>query len=114
LYSSDIVTNRDESARSRGKQAVIGYFANAAATLDFDIFVRPLEYFGDANRVIQVGREIFRVKRTGATHEADWAWAFDVEDRRITRILAIQDLSGIADEVADALAKAQNAGEVSI
>jgi hypothetical protein len=32
---------------------------------------------------------------------------FDVEDGRISRILAIQDLSGVTDEVAEALAKAQ-------
>ena len=92
---------------ARGKQAVIGYFANAAATLEFDIFVRPLEYFGDGNRVVQLGGEVFRVKETGARHEADWAWVFDVEDGRITRILAIQDLAGVAEEVAEALAKAQ-------
>ena len=91
----------------RGKQAVIGYFAHAAATLEFNPFVRPLAYFADGNRVVQLGGETFRVKQTGATHEADWAWLFDVEDGRITRILAIQDLSGVADEVAEALAKAQ-------
>jgi ethanolamine utilization protein EutQ len=91
----------------RGKQAVIGYFANAAATLEYDIFVRPLEYYGNGKRVVQLGGEIFRVKATGATHEADWAWVFDVEDGRITRILAIQELSGVADEVAEALDKAQ-------
>jgi ethanolamine utilization protein EutQ len=91
----------------RGKQAVIGYFTNAAATLEFDIFVRPLEYFGDGNRVVQVGGEVFRVKETGARHESEWAWVFDVEEGRITRILAIQDLSGVADEVAEALDKAR-------
>ena len=91
----------------RGKQAVMGYFANAAATLEFDIFVRPLEYYGTGKRVVQVGGETFRVKATGATHEADWAWVFDVDDGRITRILAIMDLSGVADEVAEALDKAQ-------
>jgi uncharacterized protein len=90
-----------------GKQAVIGYFAHAAATLEFNLFVRPLEYFGDSKRVVQVGGETFRVKETGATHEADWAWVFDVEDGRIARILANMDLSGVADEVAEALAKAQ-------
>lgn len=95
----------------RGKQAVIGYFVSAAATLEFNLFVRPLEYFGDSKRVVQVGGETFRVKETGATHEADWAWVFDVEDGRITRILANMDLSGVADEVAEALAKArQEAG----
>jgi ethanolamine utilization protein EutQ len=94
----------------RGKQAVIGYFSNAASTLEFDIFVRPLEYFGDGKRVVQVGGETFTVKDTGATHEADWAWIFDVEDGRITRILAIQDLSGVADEVTEALDKARKEG----
>jgi ethanolamine utilization protein EutQ len=92
---------------ARGKQAVIGYFVHAAAALEFNLFVRPLEYFGDSKRVVQVGGETFRVKQTGATHEADWAWVFDVEDGRITRILANMDLSGVADEVAEALAKAQ-------
>ena len=91
----------------RGKQAVIGYFSNAASTLEFDIFVRPLEYYGDGNRVVQVGGEIFTVKGTGATHQADWAWIFEVEDGHITRILAIQDLSGVADEVTEALDKAR-------
>jgi ethanolamine utilization protein EutQ len=97
----------------RGKQAVIGYFSNAASTLEFDIFVRPLEYFGDGNRVVQLGGEIFTVKDTGATYEADWAWIFDVEDGHITRILAIQDLSGVANEVTKALDKARNEGALS-
>ena len=91
----------------RGKQAVIGYFANAAETLEYDIFVRPLEYYGNSKRVVQLGGETFRVKATGATHEADWAWVFDVEDGHITQILAIMDLSGVAAEVAEALDKAQ-------
>jgi ethanolamine utilization protein EutQ len=97
----------------RGKQAVVGYFTNLAARLEYDIFVRPLEYYGDGKRVVQLGGERFRDKETGATHEADWAWVFDVEDGRITRILAIQHLSGIADEVAQALAKAQKEAQAA-
>jgi ethanolamine utilization protein EutQ len=94
----------------RGKQAVIGYFANVAETLEYDIFVRPLEYYGNSKRVVQLGGETFRVKATGATHEADWAWVFDVEDGRVAQILAIMDLSGVADEVVEALDKAQKKG----
>jgi ketosteroid isomerase-like protein len=92
---------------------VLGYFAHASAALEFDIFVRPLEYFGDGNRVVQVGGEIFTVRETGEKHEFDWAWVFDVEDRRITRILAIQDLSGVTDEIAQALAQAQRDAEAA-
>jgi ethanolamine utilization protein EutQ len=105
-FDEDIVLTTS-MGEARGKQAVIGYFAKAAETMEFDIFVRPLQYFGDSNRVVQIGRETFRVKETGKTHEADWAWVYDVEDGRITRILGIEDLSGVADEEADAMAKAQ-------
>jgi ketosteroid isomerase-like protein len=92
----------------RGKPAVIRYFSVAAETMEFDIFVRPLEYFGDGNRVVQLGRETFRVKETGETHEADWAWVYDIEDGRITRILGIEDLSGVAAEEAEAMARAHS------
>jgi ethanolamine utilization protein EutQ len=97
---------------ARGKAAVTGYFSKAAETMEFDIFVRPLQYFGDGNRVVQVGRETFRVKETGKTHEADWAWVYEVEDGRITRILGIEDLSGVADEEAEALTRAQTEADL--
>ena len=105
-FDEDIVLTTS-MGEARGKQAVIGYFSKAAETMEFDIFVRPLQYFGDGNRVVQVGRETFRVKETGKTREADWAWVYDFEDGRITRILGIQDLSGVADEEAEAMARAQ-------
>jgi ethanolamine utilization protein EutQ len=105
-FAEDIVFTTS-MGEVRGKQAAIGYFKHASTTMEFDIFVRPLEYFGDGNRVVQVGRETFRVKETGETHEADWAWVYDIEDGRITRILGIEDLSGVADEEAEAMVKAQ-------
>jgi hypothetical protein len=99
---------------ARGKQAVIGYFTHAAATLEFDPFVRPLAYFADGNRVVQLGEETWIVKATGETTHGDaWAWVFDVVDGRIKRILAIQRLAGVADEIAEALAKAQKEAEIS-
>jgi ethanolamine utilization protein EutQ len=107
-FAEDIVFTTS-MGEVRGKEAAIGYFKHASETMEFDIFVRPLRYFGDGNRVVQVGRETFRVKETGKTHEADWAWVYDVEDGRITRILGIEDLSGVADEEADALDKGRQA-----
>jgi hypothetical protein len=53
--------------------------------------------------------EIFTVKKTGGTHQAGWAWVYDLRDGQITRILATQDLSGVANEVGSALTKAQEA-----
>jgi ethanolamine utilization protein EutQ len=110
-FDEDIVLTTS-MGEARGKPAVMGYFSKVAETMEFDIFVHPLEYFGEGNRVVQLGRETFRVKATGKTHEADWAWVYDFEDRRITRILGIQDLSGIADEEAEALAKAQEEASI--
>jgi ethanolamine utilization protein EutQ len=110
-FDEDIVL-KTSMGEARGTPAVMGYFSKAAETMEFDIFVRPLEYFGEGNRVVQLGRETFRVKATGKTHEADWAWLSDVEEGRITRILGIQDLSGIADEEAEAMTKAQEEASI--
>jgi ethanolamine utilization protein EutQ len=108
-FDEDIVLTT-AAGELRGKRAVTAYFSKAAETMDFDIFLRPLDYFGDGNRVVQVGRELFTVKETGKTHEADWAWVYDVEDGRITRILGIEDLSGVAAEEAAAMARAEEEG----
>jgi ketosteroid isomerase-like protein len=107
-FADDVVLE-NSFGEVRGKEAVIAYLTGEAATLVYDIFVGPLEYFGDGNRAVQVGGEIFTVKATGETCEADWAWVFDVEDGRITRILAIQDLSGVADVVTEAMEKTRAA-----
>jgi hypothetical protein len=53
----------------------------------------------------------FTVKKTGGTHQAGWAWVYDLRDGQITRILATQDLSGVANEVGSALTKATGGGE---
>jgi ethanolamine utilization protein EutQ len=90
----------------RGKAAVISYFAAESATLEFQPFVRPLEYFADGDRVVIVGDEIFTAKENGATHRAAWAWVHDIHDGRIARIVAIQDLSGVEDAIREAVKQA--------
>jgi ethanolamine utilization protein EutQ len=93
----------------RGKQAVVHYFTHAGELIEFRPFERPQEYFGDGDRVVIVGEETFRVRATGATARVPWAWAYDLRDGLITRIEAIEDLSVVADAVADALANARAA-----
>lgn len=95
----------------RGKAAVARYFDEGSKRMEFHPFERPLEYFGAGDRVVQVGFETFRVKRTGATHQADWAWVFEFRDGRIVRIRGIEDLSGIADVVAESVVAAQAASD---
>jgi ethanolamine utilization protein EutQ len=105
---ADDVVFKTPVGELRGKQAVVDYFVGAGETMEFRPFDAPLEYFRDGDRVVIVGDETFRVKRTGATHHADWAWIYDVRDGLITRIKAIEDLSGVADAIREVIAKAES------
>jgi ethanolamine utilization protein EutQ len=94
----------------RGKQA-IGHYLGGGETMEFDPFKRPLEYFGDGDRVVILGDEDLTVRSTGVTRRAEWAWVVDVRDGLITHISEIQDISGVADEIGSLIAEAQ-AGHV--
>jgi ketosteroid isomerase-like protein len=91
----------------RGKQAVIHYFTHAGELLEFRPFERPQEYYGDGDRVVIVGEETFRVRVSGVTARAPWAWVHTLHDGLIICIEAIQDLSVVADAVSEAIARAQ-------
>jgi ethanolamine utilization protein EutQ len=106
LLSDDVVFELPVG-ELHGKSSVIDYFAHASETLEFQPFEKPLQYYGDGERVVILGDETFRVKESGASHRAEWAWVVDVRDGRIVRIAAIQDLSGIADVIRDAVARSQ-------
>jgi ethanolamine utilization protein EutQ len=92
----------------RGKQA-IGDYLGGGGTMEFNPFKRPLEYFGDGDRVVIVGDEDLTVKATGVTHEAEWAWVVDVHEGLITHISEIQDISGVADDIQALVEEAQAA-----
>jgi ketosteroid isomerase-like protein len=94
-----------------GKQAVIDYFTHAQEAIEANPFDKPLEYFCTGDRVVILGDETFKVRETGIRHQAEWAWVHDVHDGVITRIVAIQDLSGVADAVRGVLSKVQSASE---
>jgi ethanolamine utilization protein EutQ len=108
LLAEDVVF-KTPVGELRGKEQVMGYFAHGPAVIEFDPFVRPPEYFGDGERVVQIGDETFKVKATGATHRAEWAWVFDMADGLVTRITAIQDLSGIAEAEGEVVRRARAA-----
>jgi ethanolamine utilization protein EutQ len=93
----------------RGKQAVVHYFTHAGELVEFRPFERPQEYFGNGDRVVIVGAETFRVRASGVTTHGPWAWTYEFHDGLITRIEAIQDLSGVADAIGEALARARAA-----
>jgi ketosteroid isomerase-like protein len=109
--AADVVFALSATDALRGKEAVRRYFEEEPKLLEAHPFEQPLEYLGAGNRVVQVGFETFRVKRTGATHQADWAWVYEFRDGRISRIVGIEDLSGIAEVVGEAVVAAQAASD---
>ena len=106
LFADDVVF-KTAQGEVRGKAAVIRYFASTAAMLDANPFVKPLEYYGEGDRVVQLGYETFTVKETGTKKECEWAFVYDIHDGRITRMVNIQDLSGVEEFAARALAEAR-------
>jgi ketosteroid isomerase-like protein len=109
-HLDDDVVFTTSAGELRGKPAVIHYFTHAGELLEFRPYERPQEYFGTGDRVVIVGEETFRVRATGATTRVPWAWVYDLRDGLITRIEAIEDLSVVADALAEALANARAAG----
>ena len=107
LFADDIVFSTAQGD-VQGKAAVIRYFACTAGMLEADPFVRPLEYYADGNRVVQLGFETFTVRATGFRKDCDWAFVYDIHDGKITRMMNIQDLSGVEEFAAAALAEARS------
>jgi ketosteroid isomerase-like protein len=105
---ADDVVLTTSAGELRGKDAIQRYFAIAAETIDFNPFVKPLEYFGDGDRVVISGEETFTVRQTGATHHAAWVWLVDVHDGLTTRITSVQDLSGVGELIAAAMSRARS------
>jgi ketosteroid isomerase-like protein len=85
------------SGELRGKQAVVEYLTRLPDLLEFRQ-ERPLQFFGNGDRVVVLGKESFDVKESGVTvHGSEYADVLDFRDGLITRFLVIQDTSAIAD-----------------
>jgi ketosteroid isomerase-like protein len=85
------------SGEFRGKQAVIGHFARLGELLEFRQ-EEPMEFFGEGDRVVVLGKETVEIKPSGVTVPgSEYADVLDFRDGLITRFLVIQDMSAFAD-----------------
>jgi ketosteroid isomerase-like protein len=70
------------SGEFRGEQAVVEHFTNLADVLAFRQ-EEPLEFFGDGERVVVLGKESVEIKKSGATvPEGEYATVLDFRDGR--------------------------------
>jgi ketosteroid isomerase-like protein len=85
------------SGEFRGKHAVVDHFNRLGSLLEFRQ-EQPLQYFGEGDRVVVLGKESFDVKESGVTvRGSEYADVFDFREGLITRFLIIQDLSAVVE-----------------
>jgi ketosteroid isomerase-like protein len=85
------------SGELRGKQAVIGHFERLGELLEFRQ-EKPMEFYGDGDRVVVLGQESVEIKKSGETVAgSEYADVLDFRDGLITRFLVIQDMSAFAE-----------------
>jgi ketosteroid isomerase-like protein len=85
------------SGEFRGKRAVTAHFESLGDLLEFRQ-ERPMEFFGNGDRVVVLGRESFEIKANGAmVTGSEYADVLDFRGGLITRFLVIQDLTSVVD-----------------
>lgn len=87
----------------QGKQAVIDYFTKQGPQIiDSNDMEKPPEFVGSGNRVVILGSETFRIKKSGVTvRNKEFAIVNDFRDGLITRVVIIEDLSEFLDAYRD-------------
>ena len=89
------------SGEFRGKQAVVEHLLNLGSLLDFRQ-EKPLEFFGNGERVVVLGKETVEIKKNGATvHHSEYATVLDFREGLVTRFLVVQDMSAFVDAYRD-------------
>lgn len=96
VFKATIPEGTPISGEFRGKQAVVDYFTSLGDVAEFRQ-EKPLQFFGGGERVVVLGDDSFKIKKTGVTARSEYAIVADFRDGWITAILIIQDLSAIAD-----------------
>ncbi|WP_329428993.1 nuclear transport factor 2 family protein [Streptosporangium sp. NBC_01495] len=105
LFAEDIVYRTAHGDELRSKTALLDYFERVTDLLEVRPYDSPLQYFGDGARVVVLGVEHYRVRKSGLTVSREWVWFLDFRDRRISRILEVQELSGIVEIRREAFAR---------
>lgn len=80
------------SPETRGKQAVMDYFANIGDIVTF----WQVKVYGSGERVVVLGDETFTIQNRGVTIRSEFALMFGIHGGLITRLLIIEDLSAFA------------------
>ncbi len=81
--------------RRSGKRAVEEFFAQVAELVDFEQF-DARHYIAQNDKVVVLGDERFRVRRTGARVEQQWAHVYTFRDGKVASAQLIEDTYAVA------------------
>jgi ketosteroid isomerase-like protein len=97
VFKATIPDGTPISGAFRGKQAVVDHLVRLGDILEFRQ-EQPLQFFGNGDRVVILGKETVDVKKSGVTVPgSEYATILEFHDGLITRFLVIQDLSAVLD-----------------
>jgi len=74
----------------RGRDQVAEFFKLLGETAEFEVF-EPQDYIAQGDRVVVLGHERQRLKKTGDVVEIDWAMVFTLRDGKIARYRSFED-----------------------
>jgi uncharacterized protein len=80
----------------KGKKGVKDFFTKLGETVDYSDFT-PREYYGEGDTVIVLGHHAGKVKKTGKTHDHDWAMVFKLRDSRVYSFFSYFDSRQFAE-----------------
>jgi ketosteroid isomerase-like protein len=97
VFKATIPDGTPISGEFRGKQAVVDHLTRLGGVLEFRQH-QPLQFFGNGERVVILGKESVEIKKSGVTlPDSEYATVLDFHDGQITRFLVIQDLTAVVD-----------------
>lgn len=87
------------SGEHRGKDALINFLTRTRNELvEDDVRLeRPLEYFGNGDRVLVLGKESYTVKKTGKKVSEEFVMVLDFRDSQLTGCTIIQNTTALAE-----------------
>jgi ketosteroid isomerase-like protein len=101
VFKATIPDGTPVSGEFRGKPAVVEHLLNLGNVIRFRQ-EKPLQYFGDGERVVVLGTETVEIQKNGVTVSgSEYATVFDFEDGFVTQFSVIQDLTAVVDAYRD-------------
>jgi len=84
------------SGRFRGPNGFLQYFQAVGEVMEV-LGLEDIDYAGSADKVVVTGFEKARVRRTDKVFETETATIFTLRGGKITRVVALADMSAIVD-----------------